>query len=338
MTADEKDAVLSSVGGRPVMMGGATEWNFGLIPSDPVMTAQVTTPFDAGEEVPEITGDKVFLWEYARLANGGKLPPFSYQLTGSCVKSGAENAAIVRCAVECVTLAAPEVFIAPSTLAAYGYSRHLLGMESEGEGSSGDQMAQALRIIGANPQTDPLLPRPNVTESAFYYTKAIELQYSSWRKVPQAVKDAAKPFTFKFGVVSTTEAAKKELRRGRPLTWAGNWGGRMECGYKGTGENRVLWNGGRSDTWNHQQSCLGFWENHPDLGTIYYIQNNWFYKRTSGGELISVHGAPANGEPPGGYWISEADMQYQLLYRWGEVRSLMDFRGFTDGLISQGRI
>lgn len=337
MTTDEEDAILSEVGGRPVMTGGAQEWNFGLRPSDPEMTAAVTTPFDAGEEVPEITGDKVWLWEYIRIANGGKLCPLSYQLTGSCVKSGAENAAITRCAVECVTLSAPEVFIPPSTLAAYGYSRHLLGDESEGEGSSGDQMAKALQVVGANPQNDPTLPRPTITPVAFYYTRAIELQYSSWRKVPQAVKDAAKPYTFKFGVVKTLEEAEREIRRGRPLTWAGNWGGRMECPYKGEGEFRVLWNGGRNSTWNHQQCILGFWF-HPTLGRIWWCQNNWFYKRTANGELISVHGETTQGEPPGGYWIGDADMQYQLSYRWGEVRSLMDFSGYTSGLINMGRI
>lgn len=337
MTSDEEDAVLSAVGGRPVMTGGAPEWNFGLRPSDPEMTARVTTPFDAGEEVAEITGDKVWLWEYCRLANGGKLPPFSYQLTGSCVNSGGQNAAIVRTAVEVVTLSRPEVFKIPFTLAAYGYSRHLLGDESEGEGSSGDQMAQALRDVGACPIDDPNCPKPNVSDIAIHYTRGIELQYSSWRKVPQPVKDASKPFNFRFGVVKTLDECEKELRRGRPLTFAGNWGGRMECGYKGEGEFRVLWNGGRNSTWNHQQSILGFWY-HPTLGRIWWCQNNWFYQRTGNSPLISVHGETTQGEPPGGYWIGDADVQYQLSYRWGEVRSLMDFSGYTEGLINMGRI
>lgn len=337
MTADEKDEVLSSVGGRPVMTGGAQEWNFGLRPSDPVMTAQVTTPFDAGEEVPEITGDKVFLWEYVRLANGGKLCPFSYQLTGSCVNSGGQNAALVRAAVECVTLSAPEVFKIPFTLAAYGYSRYLFGDNTEGEGSSGDQMAKALQVVGACPVDHASVPKPNLTDSALYYSKDVEFHYSAWKNCPQPVRDASKPFNFKFGVVKTLDEAERELRRGRPLTWAGNWGGRMECGYKGTGENRVLWNGGRNDSWSHQQSVLGVWHN-PELGRIWYVQNNWFYRRTAGGALQSVHGTPAHDEPPGGYWIGDADMSYQLNYKWGEVRSLMDFSGYTDGLLSMGRV
>lgn len=337
MTTDEEDNILSSVGGHPVMMGGAPEWNFGLRPSDPEMTARVTTPFDAGEEVEEIKGDKVFLWEYARLANGGKLPPFAYQLTGSCVEAGGRNAATIRTAVEVVTLSAPEVFKIPFTFPAYGYSRYLLGDNSEGEGSSGDQMAKALQDVGACPIDDPLVPKPNMTDSAAYWSRDFELKFSAWRNVPQSIRDASKPFSFKFGVVKTLDEAERELRRGRPLTWAGNWGGRMECGYKGTGENRVLWNGGRNSTWNHQQCCMGVWH-HPDLGRIWYIQNNWFYKRTANAALISVHGEPAQGEPPGGYWIADADMEYQLRYRFGEVRSLMDFRGYTDGLVNFGRV
>lgn len=335
MTRDEEEALMTAVGGRPVMTGGAQEWNFGLVPSDPVMTARVTTPFDAGEEVPEITGPKVFLWEYARAANGGKLPPFSYQLTGSCVCSGAQNAAIVRAAAEVVTLSRPEVFKIPFTLAAYGYSRHLLGWDTEGEGSSGDQMAQALRDVGAPPIDNPNVPKATQSDVALYYTQQIELQYSSWPKVPQGVRDAAKPFNFKFGVVKTLDECEKELRRARPLTWAGNWGGRMQCGYKGTGENRVLWNGGRNDTWNHQQAILGVWHN-PELGRIWYLQNNWFFQQN--GKLVSAHGTPAHDEPHGGSWIGDADMEYQLSYKWGEVRSLMDFRGFTDGLVHQGNI
>lgn len=331
----EEEAILAACGGRPLMTGGQTVWNFGLRPSDPVMTARVTTPFDAGEEVPEVTGDKVFLWEYARYANGGKLPPFSMQILGSCVNSGGQNAAIVRAAAECVTLSRPEVFKIPFTLAAYGYSRHLLGDDTEGEGSSGDQMAQALRDVGACPIDDPSVPKPNASPIAIYYSQQIELQYSAWPRVPQAVKNASKPFNFKFGVVKTLDECEKELRRCRPLTWAGNWGGRMQCGYKGTGANRVLWNGGRADTWNHQQAILGVWHN-PELGRIWYLQNNWFF--TQNGTLVPVHGAPAGTEPPGGSWIGDADMQYQLSYRWGEVRSLMDFSGYTDGLIHMGGV
>lgn len=332
---NDKDAVLASVGGRPVMTGGAPEWNFGFRPSDPVMTAKVTTPFDAGEEVPELTGDKVCLWDYLRIANGGKLPPMNYQLTGSCVNGGGQNAAMTRAAFECCTLSRPEVFKIPYTLAAYGYSRHLLGDESEGDGSSGDQMAQALRDVGACAIDDPNVPQPNINGPALYYSQAIEFQYSAWRKVPQVVKDASKPFNFKFGVVKTLDECEKELRRGRPLTFAGNWGGRMQCGYKGTGENRILWNGGRNDTWNHQESILGFWY-HPEFGRIWYLQNQWFMLRN--GVMVGVHGEPANGEPPGGSWIGDSDVQYQLSYRFGEVRSLMDFSGYVDGLIGSGRI
>lgn len=324
--------LLKACGGKPLASGGETVWDFGFRPSDPALTAQVVEPF-TDEDGVLVDGDKVFLWEYARIANGGKLPPYSMQVTGSCVNSGGQNAAITRIGVECVNLAAPEVFKVPFTLHAYGYSRHLYGWESPGEGSMGDGMARALQEVGVTTIDDPSVPKASIYKNAFVYPENVEMQYSAWRNAPQAVRDAAKPHPFKYGSVGSLDEAEKELRRGRPLTWAGNWGGRMKGVYKGTGANRILWNGDRADTWNHQQSVHGMWK-HPEFGRIWYVMNNWY--SIQGGEAVPVHGAPANDEPPGGYWIGDTTMEYQI--RTGEVRSLKDFSGFTKGLIRLGNV
>lgn len=325
--------IFKACGGTALGTGSGTVWDFGFRRSRAESTADAVDPFRETEDVPAITGPKVFLWEYARIANGGKLPPFNWQLTGSCVNGGAQNAAIVRTAVEVVNLARPEVFVIPFTLHAYGYSRHLFGWESEGEGSMGDAMAQALGEVGVTTITDANVPKPKMYASAFCYTEAVEMRFSAWKNCPQPVRDAAKPHPFKYGKVSTLDQAETELRRGRPLTWAGDWGGSMKGTYRGSGENRILWNGDRRDTWNHQESVLGVWQ-HPEFGRLWYVQNQWYM--VQGGEAVSVHGNPANGEPPGGYWIGDAAMEYQC--RTGEVRSLKDFSGFTSGLISFGNI
>lgn len=327
--------LMEACGGRPIMEGGERVMDFGFRPSDPSVTALATVPFDATEEVPEIAGDKVFLWEYARIANGGKPVPYNWQVTGSCVNGGFQNAGITRAGFEIIHLPAPEVFEIPFTLHVYGYSRFLFGDNSEGEGSTGDNMAKAGQLIGVTGMYDPNVPKPTFYKHAFVYPSNVEYKFSAWKNCPESVKAASKPHPFQFSIVKTLEEAEKELRRGRPLTWAGNWGGRMECGYKGSGENRVLWNGERVDTWNHQESVLGVWIN-PELGRLWYVQNQWFMLR--GGDAVSVHGEPANGEPPGGYWIGDAAMSYQLNYRYGEVRALKDFSGFTKGLIHLGNV
>jgi len=324
--------ILKACGGKMIVRGGESVWDFGYRPSRPEDTAFVL-PHDPFEDVPEIQGDKVFLWEYPRMCNGGKHPPYSYQLTGSCVNSGGQNAAIVRVGVECVNLTQPEAFKLPFTLHAYGYSRHLIGDEGQGEGSSGDAMARALEAVGVTTLDDQNAPKPRMFENAFCFTEQTELQFSSWRNCPQAIKDAAKPHPFKYIAVTTADEAEKELRRGRPLTWAGDWGGKMKASYKGAGANRILWNGGRSSTWNHQECIFGLWR-HPEFGGVWYLQNNWYM--IQGNVAVPVHGEPANGEPPGGNWIGDPDMDYQL--RGGEVRGIKDFSGFVNGLIHFGNV
>ncbi len=324
--------MLKDCGGRPLQNGEESAWDFGWRPSDPETTAAFTVPI-TDDPILE-TGEKVFLWEYPRIANGGKLPPFNWQVTGSCVNGGAQNAGITRAAVEVVTLGQPEVFKIPCTLPAYGYSRSLFGWNTEGEGSFGDAMAKALAEVGVTTIDNPDMPQPTLYTHALVYTKAQEFRYSAWKNTPQSVREAAKPHPFQYGKVTNLNEAEAELRRRRPLTWAGNWGGRMSCSYRGEGANRVLWNGGRADTWNHQQSCQGVWR-HPQLGRIWCILNQWWFLQN--GEAKSVHGEPGTADQlPGAYWISDADMEYQC--RTGEVRSLKDFSGFTKGLLQFGNI
>lgn len=337
MTLSDSDleTIIADCGGRPKTEGGEPGLWFGFNPSRPEDTEAATVPHDPAEDVTPLAGDRVLLSRFARIANGGTLPPFNWQLTGSCVHGGYSNANTIRIAVErCLTPTA-EVFAQPFCLHQYGYSRYLaFGDTTPGEGSTGDAIARAGKELGKLQWGQPglTLPAPKVYTSAYCYTKDVEFQYSAWPKVPQAVKDAAKTeqHTIDYVRVTTLDEAEAELRRGRPLTFAGNFGSTMQMGYKGTGANRVLY-GPHASRWEHQQCCLGVWRN-PELGRIWCILNQWYY--VVGGEAVSVHGEPAGDEPPGSYWIDDKSFQSQLSYRFGEVRALKDNRGFDVGKLN----
>lgn len=339
--------------------------DFGWIGSDPAdLQDTVTTPdgtralfvaVDPNEDVPSVTGDQVLLWLWARAAcakvpagypvfNG--LPLLSWQFTGSCVNSGGFNAFTMRELIELLISGEAYAPTVPFTLFTYGQSRFLAFRDSgEGEGSSGDAMARAFAQLGAPAVGTPETPSPVFCGPAICYSRADELHWSSVRNHPDSVKGAASTHTITYGVVKSCDDAEAELRRLRPLTWAGDWGGEMSGVVRGTPPVLMM---RRREQWGHQQSCIGFMR-HPELGRIWRIQNNWFragsdmqveYTRTREGQAISrivtpgvaipMHGenpdAGFNG-PPGGYWVTDADMEYQA--RTGEVRSIRSVRGYS---------
>ncbi len=321
---------------------------FGFYPSKGELGPALLS-FSASEDVPEIRGEKVFLWEYLKSVNGGVNPPFNWQLTGSCVNGGAQNALQVLMGIEMACLPQPEVFQIPFTLMSYGISRYKsFGDASEGDGSTGDGMAKALRDDGTVPITDPEVPKPHLCGPALVYDQSVEFRWSSVRNHPAGVKERAKAHRLDYIEVRSVDELEKELRRGRPCTFAGVWGGMMRCRLEGSPQ--VLMNR-RATEWSHQQSVLGVWQ-HPTLGRIFYILNQWYMPgrdmevQTSrdgsvvriikAGTAISVHGETTQGEPPGGYWISERDADYQC--RTGEVRSLKSYQGFSDGVLNFGNI
>lgn len=335
-TKDDEVALYSRLGGRPMSTGGETTWWFGMNPSAEEDTKAATVPHDAREDVPELTGPRVLLTDYPKMANGGVHPAYSYQLTGSCVHSGAWNAHYVLGAIESLIGVAPEVWTRPFLLPAYGYSRFLaFGRDSEGEGSSGDAMARAMgTTFGAtfmeNPELKGVIHQPTIKGPAVYYSAQQELFWSKAGNCPAQVKAAVKKHPVEYAVVKTLDEAEKELRRFRPLTWAGNWGGPMRMRHRGTGANRVLW-GDHAGRWEHQQSCMGVWD-HPEFGRIWNILQSWYFY--NGGELVPVHGEPGTDEARGSYWIDDASFQSQLSYRFGEVRALKNLTGFDTGKLS----
>lgn len=334
MTAFSEDDVMAACGGTPRIQGGEKVLWFGSNPSAQAHTDAVTEPFNPDDKTPLIQGDRVVLYQYAKILNGGAFPAYSWQKTGSCVNSGMQNALITLMATIRALFGGQAAVVRPFTLPAYGASRKLaFGDDTPGEGSSGDAMAQAMTVLGScefNCPDAPGLPQAEEYPAAFCYSADTEMFYSAAHNCPAAVTAACKQHKLRFGVVKSLDQAETEIRRGRPITVAGDWGSTMAMSYRGTGDRRVLF-GQYASTWQHQQSCHGVWH-HPDFGRLWYIMNNWYMLQ--GGVAVPVHGTPATDEPPGGYWVDDSMMLHQIQYKWGELRSIFDFTGMDQGTLN----
>lgn len=342
---------LEAIGGK--MIEGVK--NFGWEPTPPeVMQEAYATGLvraaDPGEDVPEMKGDKVFLWEAVKQVYG--YYPFNWQLIGSCVNGGGQNGLITRQSLEILHGTRHEVAKIPFTFVAYAMAR---GMNrAEGGGASCTLFAQHLRDTGTPPFDTPGLPAPHlipikgrddakvicyspctvadierlgtdIRTSGGRKVAGYELQFSTGRNLKQEWIQASNQHKLQIIQCRSADDVKRELRRGRPVLSGGDWGGRTQ-NLNYAGEPRVLFNE-RADTWQHQQSILGFWE-HPTLGTIFFWLNQWYY--LDRGVAVPMHGVVTIGEPPGGYWTSAKDVDYQA--RTGEVFSIHTFDGYPGAI------
>lgn len=329
------DDLLALCGGSTKMQGGEKVAWFGMNPSDPKTTEKIGSPFNPNDPTPQLQGNRIILSQFAKLINGGVYPAYSWQLTGSCVNSGAQNTIITLEGVTRALTADRGVFKRPFTLAAYGLSRkQAFNDDTPGEGSTGDAMANALLTLGACEFDFPELPvateggHTGSPPIAFHYTKEQELFFSAAHNASKTILAQCKAHPLKFTVITTPDQAEIEIRRGRAFTIAGNWGGRMQMAYKGSGTNRVLFSAYESN-WEHQMSVHGFWH-HPEFGRLWLVMQNW-YMVDSGGNTVPVHGQPANDEPPGSFWVDDSMIQHQLAYKYGELRAYYNYTGLTNG-------
>lgn len=320
-------------GGQPIRMGGELVYDFGFRPGGQEWNSILDqTGEDDGIN---ITGPRVILTDYARSVNKGNHPLYNWQLTGSCVSGGGQNALTTRIGIEVALLPQAERFVIPFTLLAYGKSRFNLGWNREGEGAVGSEFAKELGRIGVLPVDDPRLPKYHACGPAIVYDRGVELAYSAVKNHPSGLDKDSIKYTTKYVRVRDSEDAVRQLRKGRPLTWCGNWGGLtqvpLEQGYR---LNR------HATSWNHQQSCLGFAEDTP-FGLLFLIVNQWYFPTSEckvemsrgsinrilqAGEAKSVHGEVDKNLPACSYWIKPKDMDYQC--RQSETMALYDVMGF----------
>lgn len=231
----------------------------------------------------------------------------------NCVGAGGGNTVFSLAAIEVVRLKDPEEALVPFWPLPYGRSRHHAGMRGRGEGSLGSTFAQAMREDGIVPANLEGLPKFEDSDG-LTLTKNIELEWSDGAAISSNWLEKARKHLVKTTApCRSADDLREALRNYYPCSFAGDWGGLMQCPV--TGNPPVLLNR-RSGSWGHQQSAHGWW-NHPELGEIFYIMNQW-------GQ--DTHGRCPTGAPPGGYWIKKADADYQC--RKGEVFAFSQFTGF----------
>lgn len=342
--------------GKPVRNCGWKPTPFGMMFRNIEPFQSIEEDLQSNENI-RYKGDEVFLWESLWYLFDGKYPAWRWQHTGSCVESGYNNAVKVLIAQEVINDKLPKTYVQPFTFHVYGMSRYIgLNDPSEGEGSFGSSMAEAGSKYGILPIDFPDVDKPVVCGEADAFGAEIEFKWSSIRRHPESIRNVKFPYTIKFVRCGSLQQAETLLRSGCPMTWAGDWGGRSKASVRGS-KYPVLFMS-RWETWHHQQSCLGMWK-HPELGRIWYIQNNWWHpndtkfelrhgyiwKITKPGNALPAHGQHPKIDvagwnhppfPPGGYWIDDANMEYQI--RRGEVFGLVLFDGFTGRRISFGNI
>jgi hypothetical protein len=100
------------------------------------------------------------------------------------------------------------------------------------------------------------------------------------------------------------------IRNGYPVTCASNYAHRPSV----QSDPAVLL-GKRSGSWSHQMSIQAWWE-HPKLGHIYWLHNQWG---------LNAHGRDPAGGPPGGVWITAADVDWICR---DEVFAFSQYQGF----------
>lgn len=236
-----------------------------------------------------------------------------HQQTGSCVWAGGTNALVATIAAQCAA-GRGRAFL-PFTLPNYAASRHAAGSDSPGEGSLGSTFAASLARDGVSGKwvggTDSM---PSYSSAdGISVTRGDELAFSSIR----------------------TPAVRSLLPRGRDhllgsATPAGDVGSIRSLVGNGYGvsfacdrfvgrgvitKDRVL---GRWDSaGGHQQSILAY-EEHADLGPIYWAQNNW---------PASTYPRCPSGAPACGVWVREDDVTAALSYN-AEVYGLSHLSWF----------
>lgn len=233
------------------------------------------------------------------------------QITGSCVGAGGGNALFSLACADVVKRRDPERAVVPLWLLPYGISRMLGGLGGRGEGSFGSAFARAVREYGHIPADGEGLPRFEDSDG-YTWGRDAELEWSNGKQIAGKWLDAARPHLVKTtALCRSPDDVREALRSYYAVTCASNWGGQMRPPVT----DGVLLNR-RATTWMHQMSVQG-WTDHPRLGELFYILNQW------GKE---THGWCPTGAPAGGFWVSRKDMAD--IVSQGETFAFSQFDGF----------
>lgn len=254
------------------------------------------------------------VWSFAKKLLGETLPLIN-QTTGSCVGAGGMNMLLMLICCEIVNgdLERYTPVWWPFT---YGQSRRRGGMNGQGEGSFGSAWAEAIEKDGifAREQADGL-PEFEVRDGWLKLTRQTEMKWSDGRATIDKYGELGRKHPVKTVTpVKSTDEGRLLLEGGYPWTIASNFGTNDVRPRGNPAVNIGTW----SANWPHQMSVSEVWD-HPSEGTLFYIQNNWG---------SDAHPRPTQGEPPGGFYVTESTMSQIIRSRGSEVYAFSNFQGF----------
>jgi hypothetical protein len=319
-------AFLRSVGGEQLALmrqawstptghtsGGETFiWNFGWLPEE-IRTEQqheaheaavglmprfliTGTPTADGEDGANLTAT----WKHADVvaANGSEFTG-THQLTGSCVGAGGGNMWATLAFHEAIVGAEPELPKVPFWLLPYGRSRFYCGMKTPGEGSLGSCFARAAIEDGTIPYDATGLPQPT-RDDGWVWGRGVELKWSDGdaKSTMDLLPESRKYLIKTAAQCRDHNDVREAIKNGYPCTCASMYahdGGKVQ----GSGKDACLL-ARRSGSWSHQMSFQGWWK-HPSLGELFWDHNQWG---------LRAHGICPTGMPPGGVWITAADVDW----------------------------
>lgn len=313
-----------SVGGRPIYLGGEEVWSFGWRPpaarwpeeNEALAAEQPDALAIDGNSTYPTAGEPLLLtdlWKHAQVvgALGFEFPGF-IQHTGSCVGVGSGDVCFTLLSVEVVRLNDPEQIAVPFWPLTYGRGRYHSGIRGRGEGSSGTGQAKAYREDGTVPFKTDGLPAFTTKDGMLSVGSSVELEWSDGAKISQRWLDQSKRHVVqKTALCRNADDVREAIVNGYPVTESSMYGfnARVE------GSPAVLL-GRRGPRWAHQMSLQGWWE-HPQLGELFFLMNQWG---------ASAHGKDPAGGPSGGVWITKADVNW--ICNDQEVYAYSQFQGF----------
>lgn len=261
----------------------------------------------------------------------GNLLPRYYQLSGSCVGfAGARAYCLAQCG-DVVHRGDREEIKLVHPLPTYGKGRQLAGYRSKGEGSFGAAQAQAVKEWGMLAIDDPRLPKATLADGWLKWSSRTEID---WSYAPQwPVKESSLAVDAKSHVIHSVSRVRTllELKQGLAQGYAGT----MACMF-GSKNMRVKdgylvapW-----DTrWAHQQAIAGYTE-HPSMGDLFAIDNQWNKNAHPSCPKLSSIGSGVNGS----YWVTGDTMKKILASEDSEVFLHSNTAGFPPRNISWGNM
>lgn len=270
----------------------------------------------------------ISMWNHPRvIADIGR--PFTgfYQFTGSCVGVGGGNAIFSAVLFDILERKQSERVFIPWWGYTYGKSRFRLGDTRPGDGSLGSTFAEAAEQDGVFSSEEQGLEAFTFSDDkGVCLTKEIELKWSDGDDIPKKYDPIAKShLSHVESDIKRAEDLREAIRNYYPCSFACNRymspGG---CRISGTGDNKVLL--GSFDTYGpHQQSVQAWWD-HPELGPIGYVLNQW-------GDAYALD--PATGLRRG-CWVRLDNFQTTIRTQDAEVFPWTNVEGYPAQTLSWG--